>query len=779
VSPAGIWINDGAFTIADASGSSGAISVANGNQSLVLYVADAATATLASAITGAGSVTKEGRGALTLVGQDANAIYSSYIGGTFVDAGTVKVGGTWAFGAYTTETLNKLNILSKGLVVDECGVVDLNGINITITSLNSSYSSGGTNGTITDCSAATGSSTTLNIDVVGTPGLFAGTISGGNQTNSHKPIYLFIQSASGYPGLLMTLTGNNTYTGGTLCTGSLQIGDDQNAGSIGGSVQVDADLVFDIANATDTVHFTGVVKNSGNNSLVGVGAGTLVVSDNGGAFQFPVAIRVEGGTMQLDGSQGFSSLTTVIVDAGATLDINGTSPNIASVLANGRIVDSANPPGLLTVAGLIELGTGTISANLGGGATLLKADDGTGGTSIGKLSGANSFSGTVIDLIGVLSVESGTALGQLTDGVFVVNGATLQLKGGIAVASASVLFLQGDGVGGVGALDNKSGINYWSGPILLDNGASDTKIGSEAGALLLTRGIDGVAGGAKLSLGGAGDISTSSVGIGSHVGDVYDFGPGKWSDTSVDKQTGVMYIEGPVRLALLDIQPVFTSIVVAYGETLNLGGYIVTADSVLIDKGVIDVADGALIVAPSAFAFVPQGGQANEYMVNNVGKVEYGDAAIHDALAEGANYAAVTGTNGFWDGTRGILSSDAANNLNGTTAVGWIDNYWFGGYFTYFRGTTVSQNQGIISYAYYADALLQGLVTSNDYSAWLSGYFDTAQTGGWYGQSGSMVNGKPEGVEWVDGDWNQDGIVDANDYSFWLNSYLSTLPPLW
>ncbi len=62
-----------------------------------------------------------------------------------------------------------------------------------------------------------------------------------------------------------------------------------------------------------------------------------------------------------------------------------------------------------------------------------------------------------------------------------------------------------------------------------------------------------------------------------------------------------------------------------------------TSGNVHIAGGAIDITNGAMIATTSSFGFVPSGGQANEY--GSPGLPEYGDAAIHDALAEGADYA--------------------------------------------------------------------------------------------------------------------------------------------
>ena len=52
------------------------------------------------------------------------------------------------------------------------------------------------------------------------------------------------------------------------------------------------------------------------------------------------------------------------------------------------------------------------------------------------------------------------------------------------------------------------------------------------------------------------------------------------------------------------------------------------------------------------------------------------------------------------------------------------------------------------------------------------------QTVGLYGQNGATINGAPEWVEWVDGDFDYSSTVDSQDYSLLVVAY-TALPPLW
>jgi autotransporter-associated beta strand protein len=189
------------------------------------------------------------------------------------------------------------------------------------------------------------------------------------------------------------------------------------------------------------------------------------------------------------------------------------------------------------------------------------------------------------------------------------------------------------------------------------------------------------------------------------------------------------------------------------GGTLNLNGHVVTVNDLALLGGKIDMTTGGLIVPQSNFSFVPSGGQDNEYLANGTGNAEYGNAAIHDALQEGANFAS-----GYWDGTHGILSSTAATDLNYHTAVGDAWNDYLG--YTSWRGKTVGSDSLLVSYTYYGDADMSGTVTTNDYSIW-SG---SASMG--YGTATGSIH-----TEWIDGDWDGNGICDSEDSGLWTESH--------
>jgi autotransporter-associated beta strand protein len=151
-----------------------------------------------------------------------------------------------------------------------------------------------------------------------------------------------VQDGSGTVGLTkagsgtLTLTGTNTYTGGTiLTTGALEIGNGGGTGSIVGDVVDNGELIFDRDNP---VTFAGTVSETG--GLTQAGSGTLILT---GTNDYAGGTLIAAGTLQLGND-------------GPTGTITG------NVLDDGALVFAHDAP--LTFAGLIE-GTGTLALNDG------------------------------------------------------------------------------------------------------------------------------------------------------------------------------------------------------------------------------------------------------------------------------------------------------------------------------------------------------------------------------------------------------------------------------
>ncbi|MDQ0038562.1 outer membrane autotransporter protein [Variovorax boronicumulans] len=178
----------------------------------------------------------------------------------------------------------------------------------------------------------------------------------------------------------LTLSGANTYTGGTaLRQGRLNLGHSQALGT--GTLAMDDDTTLgfsaerlSIANAIhltgnrdpiiDTGGFSGTLSGaiSGAGFITKQGKGTLTLS---GANSYTGATLVAQGTLQAGAANTFSAASAHTVAAGATLDLAGFNQNLAS-LANGGTVSLAGAAAgnTLTIkgayvgnGGVLKLGT--------------------------------------------------------------------------------------------------------------------------------------------------------------------------------------------------------------------------------------------------------------------------------------------------------------------------------------------------------------------------------------------------------------------------------------
>jgi len=231
---------------------------------------------------------------------------------------------------------------------------------------------------------------------------------------------------------------------------------------------------FNTSAVANTVSYT---INSGTVSLVQPG---LLKSTND--------VIINGGTLDLNQAAVATNNQTM----GSLSGTGGTITTSGSVTTSVLTVNQATDG---TFAGTIEQGTasGDVSLTKQGSATL-------------TLSGANSYDGvTRINAGGALNIQNADALGTTANGTIVSTGAALEIQGGITVAEA-LTDVRGTGISNDGALRNISGTNTLSGLISMPLAM---RINSDAGTLTLSGGV--TAGGAALTVGGAGNTSVTSV----------------------------------------------------------------------------------------------------------------------------------------------------------------------------------------------------------------------------------------------------------------------------
>ena len=168
----------------------------------------------------------------------------------------------------------------------------------------------------------------------------------------------------------LTLSGDNTYTGGTSFGGGVvQASRDANFGDASGALAFDGGALklgasFNLAATrqialnggggtidTDTFDTTISQGITGGGGLTKIGAGSLTLT---GTSTYSGATTVSGGKLLVNGSIASSNLT---VDAGATIGGNGT---LGNTIVNGTL-SAGSSPGKLTVAGDLTLGAGSTS----------------------------------------------------------------------------------------------------------------------------------------------------------------------------------------------------------------------------------------------------------------------------------------------------------------------------------------------------------------------------------------------------------------------------------
>ncbi len=407
----------------------GAISIGTG---AVLTMGSSANQTLGGVMSGDGSFTQSGTGATLLVGAN------TYTGVTTLNAGTLSAGNASAFGAATTASL----VFGNG----SSGKVQLNGNNLTVIGLNTSATVGTP---IIESGSGTAGTDTLTVDAWRTdsgalnPSSYGGVMRDG----STRQLALIKNGPS-----MLTLAGNNSYSGGTTVTGgTLTLGHQHGLGS--GPLALANGTVFQQAGFEgDTV--AGALPNALvltgdqitfnipstqkdiwlNQAVSGTGTMRLVSDFLGRTLTLSGAKTFSGGIIQ----SGTGAYPSVAIDHVASLgsgmfraQINSTSTtlgvlrtladlsggtgvtNAIDIAASARLVVDAQASNHLRLSGAIS-----------GGGNLVKT-----GTANLILSGVNTYTGTTAISAGTLTVTHAAGLSGTT-GVTLADGASLNYEAG-------------------------------------------------------------------------------------------------------------------------------------------------------------------------------------------------------------------------------------------------------------------------------------------------------------------------------------------------------------
>ncbi len=418
-----------------------------------------------NAISGSGQVVKSGDDVLTLSGAN------SYSGGTLISDGTLVASNVEALGTGDVTDNATLELNTGGDFINNIGGtgrVEKSGDDKLTLSGSNTYT-GGTlisSGTLVanDVNAlGTGDVTDNATLMLNTGGDFTNNIGGTGRVDK-----------SGDDAL--TLSGSNTYTGGTLISGGTLVANDVNAlgtGDITDNATLALNAVGDFDNA---ISGSGKVEKSGDDALTLSGSNTYT----GGTL-------ISSGTLV---ASNVEALGTGDVTDNATLEVNTSGTFDNAISGSGQVVKSGDErltlsgansysggtlisDGTLVASNVESLGTGDVTNNatleLNTGGDFTNNISGSGqvvksGDDALALSGANSYTGGTLISSGTLVASNVNALGSGD----VTDNAVLELNTGgtfdNAISGSGQVEKSGDGT------LTLSGSNTYTGGTLISDG---------------------------------------------------------------------------------------------------------------------------------------------------------------------------------------------------------------------------------------------------------------------------------------------------------------------
>jgi len=580
-------------------------------------------------ITGSGSLTKTGLGSLTLTGP------SSYSGGTFITAGTL-IGSTQSlqgsmanngqlvFAQNFDGAFNGAIVGIGALLKSGSGTVFLNGAN--------SY----TGGTAVSSGVLAGTTASLQGTILNNAAVTFAQATNGTYAGAMGGSGTLFKTGVG----TLTLTGANSYTGGTVVTGgAIAVAQDAALGAASGGVSLgdavssgtirftnaaqlsslrdftlgSAGGIFDTTG--NTVTLSGGISGAG--GLTKIGAGVLELAHNN-SYTGPSV--VSEGTLRSGAVNGLGSGAALLVNGGAAVDLNGFGQSVSSLSGNGSIFLGT---GTLT-AGVSDA-SGAFAGSISGSGSVVKIGSGT-----LALTGANTYAGGTSVLGGALLGTSSSLQGNILNNSTVVFDQNTDGTYGGSMSGSGRLMKSG-----TGSL-TLNGNNTYTGGTLIAGGAIISSPTGLSGSILNN---------GSLIFGGA--SSGVFTGIIAGTGTVTKTGTGTMTMNSAQALTGLTSV---AQGTLVMNGGTAGGVDVAAGATLRVNGFI----------GGSLTLRGSLIAAPSGAPF----------SVTTLQSTDAGVSGLTGApvLTVGNNFTALNGSRVGFDvgpGSNPTMLVGGSASLNG------------------------------------------------------------------------------------------------------------------
>jgi autotransporter-associated beta strand protein len=617
-------------------------------------------------------------------------------GAIFTNTGSVTGGNGGALGVGGTS-----------LGTDGLGGAGIVGSNLTI--INSGSIAGGTSGFISgltlpvqaDAIVFTGGTNTLTLSGAGWSLTGNIAINGsGSLTFNQSIAQTLANTITGNGSVIqngfgtLTLTGANTYTGGTTVTAGLinfAAGNNLGTGAItlnGGGLQWASGNTLDISSRLAPLGAGGgTVDTNGNNvtfasaltgtgGLTKAGAGTLTLN---AANDYSGGTVIAGGTIKAGNDSALGTGAVDMTSSGSTLDLNG---------------HTVETGGLLGVAGsTVQFGSGSaLDLNVATGASRSFAgnlvDNGSAfnfvlksGAGTQSLSGNNTLGGIFSVQQGTLSLDSATAMSSAAF-LEVASGALVRVNGVGVTVGELVATGSGDGTvdiaGGSLTVAQAGAVNAFAGHL---TGTGDFIVNGSGGLVQTLSGTSDYSGATKVQQGtlqaGANDSFSANSAHTVSSGATLDLNGFNETIGSVAGAGNVTLGAGTLTTGGDGSSTTFSGVIAGGGGLIKAGSGTFTLTGANTYSGGTTISGGTLQLGGAGTL----GDATGSTTVGAGGTLDLGgtlqtQAAVTLAggtLRNGSLDAAITSTGGTIDGIGGganLIATSGTTVINGTNTIG-------------------------------------------------------------------------------------------------------------